>query len=121
MTGFESPGQAVFKLAANVRPLDPESTVFRGMLEGWVQQQRSRFPQESGTIAPRLALIRRMADFTGQYPLQWTPAEAEAFIAHLRSGSKPIMVSTARGYEISIKMFCAYISDPRYSWAGKCE
>nr|WP_316246525.1 tyrosine-type recombinase/integrase [Streptomyces sp. WAC01526] len=121
MTGIQSPGPAILELAENVRPLDPESTVFRAMLEGWARQQRARFLQESGTIAPRLALIRRMADFTGQYPWQWTPAEAEAFIAHLRSGTKPIMVSTARGYEISIQMFCAYISDPRYGWAGECE
>ncbi|WP_244177614.1 tyrosine-type recombinase/integrase [Streptomyces atriruber] len=31
------------------------------------------------------------------------------------------MVSTARGYEVSIQMFCAYISDPRYDWPKECE
>lgn len=35
-------------------------------------------------VEPRLRLVRRMAEFTGVYPWQWTPAEGEAFIAHLR-------------------------------------
>lgn len=117
----KSPEPAISELAGNVRPLDPEAAVFRAMLEGWARQQRARFLQESGTITPRLALIRRMAEFTGLYPWHWTPSEAEAFISHLRSGARPIMVSTARGYEISIQMFCAYISDARYRWLEECE
>ncbi|MFI5664834.1 tyrosine-type recombinase/integrase [Streptomyces sp. NPDC051684] len=117
----KSPEPTSFELSRNVRLLDPEATVFLAMLEGWARQQRARFLQESGTITPRLALLRRFADFTGLYPWQWTPAEAEAFISHLRSGVRPIMVSTARGYEISIQMFCAFVSDPRYGWPEECE
>ncbi|MDJ1135649.1 hypothetical protein [Streptomyces iconiensis] len=79
------------------------------------------FINRSGTITPRLALIRRMAEFTGLYSWHWTPAEAEAFTSHLRSGPKPIMVSTTRGYEIPIQMFCAYISDSRYGWLEERE
>lgn len=69
------------------------------MKEGWARQQSARFLQAS-TIQPRLRLIQRFEDFTGLYPWQWTPADGEAFIVHLRSGAKPIQLSTARSYEV---------------------
>lgn len=104
----------------NVVHLDPERAVFDGMLGGWRAQQIARFLKAS-TIAARERLVRRFADFTGMYPWQWTPAEAEAWISELRSGVKPLRVSTLRGYEIDIKMFCEYITDPRYPWLSECE
>jgi len=90
------------------------------MLGGWRAQQIARFLKAS-TIAARERLVRRFVDFTGMYPWQWTPAEAEAWISELRSGVKPLRVSTLRGYEIDIKMFCEYITDPRYPWLSECE
>lgn len=104
----------------NVVHLDPERAVFDGMLGGWRAQQIARFLKAS-TIAARERLVRRFVDFTGMYPWQWTPAEAEAWISELRSGVKPLRVSTLRGYEIDIKMFCEYITDPRYPWLSECE
>ncbi|MFD9503417.1 hypothetical protein [Streptomyces sp. NPDC060035] len=101
--------------------MDPEAAVFQAMLDGWGRQQRARFLQESGTIAPRLALVRRLADCANLYPWQWTPVEAEAFISHLRSGTRPIIVSAAHGYEILIQMFCAFVGDPRYGWPEERE
>lgn len=91
-----------------------------GMLDGWRVQQTARF-LKAPTIAARERLVRRFVDFTGMYPWQWTPAEAEAWISELRSGAKPLRVSTLRGYEIDIKMFCAYVTDPRYPWLSECE
>ncbi|MDX3523290.1 tyrosine-type recombinase/integrase [Streptomyces scabiei] len=120
-TMIEAPGSALLVLADGVVPLDPESTVFRAMLEGWACQQRARFLDERETIEPRLALVRRMVAFTGLYPWQWTPAEAEAFIGDLRSGPRPIMVSTARSYEITLQLFCAYLTDARYQWGRVCS
>ena len=35
--------------------------------------------------------------------------------------AKPLRLSTLRGYEIDIKMFCEYITDPRYPWLSECE
>ncbi|WP_244177615.1 hypothetical protein [Streptomyces atriruber] len=67
------PGSAVVELAGNVRPLDPEAAVFQAMLDGWARQQQARFLRESSTIVPRLALVRRLAEFSGLYPWQWTP------------------------------------------------
>ncbi|MFE7527324.1 tyrosine-type recombinase/integrase [Kitasatospora sp. NPDC057542] len=90
------------------------------MKEGWARQQSARF-LKSSTIDPRVRLIERLEEFTGQYPWQWTPADGEAFIAHLRSGSKPIQMSTARTYEVTIGLFLDYLLDSRYGWLHACE
>jgi integrase/recombinase XerC len=50
-------------------------------------------------------VVRRLGDFSGLYPWQWTPAEGEAFIAQLRSGARPAAMSTARSYETTIRLF----------------
>ncbi|WP_460802037.1 tyrosine-type recombinase/integrase [Microbacterium sp. GXF6406] len=106
--------------ARNVVHLDPESVVFEAMLEGWRAQQSARFLKES-TMKARERLVRRFVDFTGQYPWQWTAAEAEAWIAELRSGPQPLRLSSLRGYEIDLKMFCQYAADQRYPWVRECE
>lgn len=90
-------------LARNVVHLDPAPAVFEAMLGGWARQQSARF-LKSATIDARLALIRRAERFTGTYPWQWTPADGEAFIAGLRGGSAPIRLSTARSYEVTIRL-----------------
>lgn len=89
------------------------------MLQGWESQQRARFLRDI-TIVPRLRLVRRFVEFCGLYPWQWTPAEGEAWISDLRSGSSPLRLSTARNYEIDIRMFCEYLLDPRYGWVAEC-
>ncbi len=89
------------------------------MLRGWADQQRARFLREA-TIEPRLGLVRRFAAFTNLYPWQWQPAEVEAFFADLRSGPRPLAVSTARGYQVTLRLFCDYITDGRYGWASTC-
>src|ERR1019366_2259470 len=82
------PGAARLALADRVVNLDPASAVVEG---------------------------RRCAAFTNQYPGQWEPAEAEAFITH-----SPVAVSTARNYQNTLRLFCGYASDARYGWAAKC-
>ncbi|WP_246643007.1 MULTISPECIES: tyrosine-type recombinase/integrase [Streptomyces violaceusniger group] len=89
------------------------------MREGWARQQSARFLR-STTIDPRLRLIERLEEFTGLYPWQWMPADGEAFIAHLRSGSSPIQMSTARSYEVTIGLFLEYLLDARYGWIEVC-
>ncbi|WP_102914277.1 hypothetical protein [Streptomyces cahuitamycinicus] len=97
MERVDLPGSARMVLVDNVVPLDPEPQLFEAMLEGWARQQRVRYLKKE-TIDRRLALVRRMSRFSGQYPWQWTASEIEAFIDDLRSGSHPIKVSTARGH-----------------------
>lgn len=119
---LEAPGAAHLVLADGVVHLDPEQAVFQAMLAGWERQQRSRFLNDA-TIGPRLVLLRRMAVFTNSYPWQWEPADGEDFITHLRSAGRkrPIVVSTARGYELSITLFMQYVTDPRYGWPAECS
>jgi site-specific recombinase XerD len=112
-------GSATKTFAPNVRHLDPETATFAAMLEGWAVQQRTRFLKAS-TVTARLDVVRRFAEFSNQYPWQWQPAEAEAFFESLRSGSRPLAVSTARSYQNSLRMFCDYIVDVRYGWAAEC-
>ncbi|MET7571277.1 tyrosine-type recombinase/integrase [Streptomyces sp. NPDC005492] len=113
-------GSVRLELVEDVALLDPATAVFEAMLSAWARQQRARFLQESQTIAPRIALVRRLAAFSGQYPWEWQPAEAEAFISHLRSASRPVAVSTARGYEVVLRLFCAFVTDSRYGWPAEC-
>ncbi|MCO1575547.1 tyrosine-type recombinase/integrase [Crossiella sp. SN42] len=107
-------------LAGNVVHLAPEKAGFEAMLEGWARQQAARFLKTS-TIEARLRLVRRMEEFTNAYPWQWTPADGEAFIAHLRGGDNGIKLTTARTYEVEIGLFVNYLLDGRYDWARVCQ
>lgn len=90
------PGAAHPELVDGVVHLDPKPAMLEAMLVGWARQQQTRFLSEAGTIQPRIALVRRFVEFTNAYPWEWRPADAEAFIALLRSpnGRKPIAMST---------------------------
>ena len=71
------PGSATLLLVPGMAHLDPQRAVFEAMLDGWALQQRSR-NLKGKTIAPRLALIQRLAVFSNQYPWQRPSAEVEA-------------------------------------------
>jgi integrase/recombinase XerD len=114
------PGAAHLTLAAGVMHLDPASAVFEGMLEGWKRQQQTRFLKWESTIKPRLSLVRRFAAFTGQYPWEWEPAEAEAFFAQIRADNPGFTMSSGRQYQNSLRMFMDFICDPRYGWLPAC-
>jgi site-specific recombinase XerD len=116
------PGAAHLTLAEKVVYLDPAPALFEAMLEGWKTQQLSRFLKWKGTIKPRLELVRRFAAFTNDYPWAWQPEDAEAFFASLRSTSRsrPVVMSTARGYQTYLRLFLSYATDPRYRWPAVC-
>ncbi|WP_376744837.1 site-specific integrase [Rhodococcus opacus] len=116
----DRPGVAHLVLAPGVAHLDPETTVFGAMLDGWAAQQCARFLQPA-TIEQRRALLRRLAEFTNDYPWNWQCADLEEFIASCRRGTKPIVVSTARIYEITLRQFLTYVTDPRYGWPQECR
>src|ERR1700694_918221 len=112
-------GAAHLVLVPGVAHLDPESAVSEAILEGWALQQRPRF-LKAETISSRLRLARRVTEFVNEYPWQWQAADVEAFIDSCRNRAEPIVVSTARLYETTLRMFLQYVSDPRYGWAGEC-
>ncbi|MGH3183465.1 MAG: tyrosine-type recombinase/integrase [Streptosporangiaceae bacterium] len=115
-------GSASLELVDGVVHLDAKGAMMEAMLQGWARQQRARFLNEQGTIKPRLSMVRRLADFTNLYPWEWQPADAEAFISHLRSPnrSRPVVMSTGRGYETTLALFMSFIIDGRYGWAAEC-
>jgi len=113
------PGSVASALLSGVAHLDPSAAVFNAMLDGWATQQRTRFLKAS-TVTARVDLVRRFAEFSNEYPWQWRPAEVEAFFDALRFGDRPLAVSTARGYQNSLRMFCDYILDARYGWVVEC-
>jgi len=112
-------GAAHLVLVDRVVHLDPAAAVFEAMLEGWARQQRVRF-LKADTIKRRTDLVRRLASFSNQYPWQWGASELEAFIVHLRAGSRPIVVSTARAYLTELRLFMEYVTDSRYGWPSVC-
>ncbi|MGW1620113.1 hypothetical protein [Streptomyces sp. NPDC002172] len=114
-------GAAHLMLVDGISYMDPAPAVFEAMLEGWTKQQRARFLKWEGTIKPRLSLVRRFAEFSNQYPWQWQPAEFEAFIDHLRTKTPTFTVSSGRNYQNHLRLFCEFITDPRYGWMSVCQ
>lgn len=116
------PGAAHLELINGVVHLDPKAAVLEAMVAGWIRQQRTRFLSEEGTIKPRVALLRRLVDYTNSYPWEWQPADVEEFISHLRSQNRarPIVMSTGRGYAVTLSLFMAYVTDRRYGWPELC-
>ncbi len=59
--------------------------------------------------------MRRFARFSGQYPWEWDPPEVEAFFASMKAAP-----STVRNYQVTLRMFCEYVTDARYGWPARC-
>jgi len=107
-------------LVEGVAHIDPMAAVFQAMIDGWTAQMLSRGLKRN-TIDSRLWLVRRFATYTNEYPWQWQPSDLDSFSAALRSGSTPVKLSTLRGYEANLSVFCNYVCDARYGWAAVCE
>lgn len=108
-------GSASQLLPAGVGHLDPQAAVFAAMVDGWRIQMESRGLKKS-TINGRLALVSRFAAYSNEYPWTWTAEDLEAFSADLRSGIKPVSISTLRNYQNERRLFHEYLLDPRYAW-----
>jgi len=113
------PGAAHLVLAADVAYLEPETAAFTAMVDGWALQQRTRFLKPA-TISSRLTLGRRVAAFTNEYPWRWQAPDVEGFIDGCRNQAQPIVPSTGRLYEQTLRMFLDYATDPRYGWPATC-
>lgn len=114
------PGSAGLVLVEGVVHLDEPAAVFAAMVDGWERQQKSRMLGES-TIGPRTALLRRFADFAESYPWSWTPGDVEDFTISLTSGASRLAPATIRGYHLTLRMFCDYVTDSRYEWPRQCR
>jgi site-specific recombinase XerD len=101
--------------------LDEPAAVFEAMLSGWANQQKSRMLADV-TVSARLALLRRFAAFAESYPWAWTAADVEDFTVWLTStGGRRLAPATIRGYHLTLRMFCDYLTDARYEWPRQCR
>lgn len=114
------PGSSRLVLLDGVVHLDEERAVFEAMLTGWSRQQRSRMLGDT-TVLMRERLVRRFTEFAESYPWAWSPADVEDFTISLTSGTQRLALSTIRGYHLSLRMFCDYLTDSRYEWARQCR
>ncbi len=91
---------------------------FEHVLTGW---KRAQFTQNftERTVARRLRLVIRFADFAGKYPWEWAPSDADEYFDHLR-GVGNVSQETARAYQSDIALFCAYATSERYEWNQTC-
>lgn len=113
------PGSAGLQLAGGVPLLRPDEQVFSAMLAGWRNQQLARNLAVL-TIAGRELKVRAFVRHANAYPWQWTAQLADEWLADLRSVSG-CALSTVRGYQNAVQLFCGYVTDPAYGWAGECE
>lgn len=113
-------GVSPLRQLRNVRALDEGRFVFEAMLSGWPDQQSSRGLAER-TIGSRELVVRRFEEFAGRYPWEWLPGDLEDFMTQAKSRQRPATPSTIRGYHSIIRLFCDYLTDPRYRWAADCE
>jgi len=118
---WELPGSAPRLFVAGAVPLlRAEEQVFEAMLEGWRDQQLSRNLNRT-TIDDRLQLVRRFQRFTNEWPWHWRPGDVEDFSAELRDRRPGGALSTIRGYQSHLRLFCEYAADPRYEWTAVSE
>lgn len=106
-------------LVDGVPLLHPEPQVFESMLTGWRNQMLAR-NLSAATIRARLNQVRAFADHAAAFPWEWSPALADEWFADLRA-IRHCSRSTVRGYQVAVRGFCDYLTDPAYGWAGECE
>jgi len=112
-------GCAQLELVSGVAHLRPEDATFEAMLHGFRAQQASRGLRPE-TIEGRERLVRRFAETTNEYPWRWGPAHVEEWTLSLVT-EKHLAPSTIRGYQVDLRLFSDYLTDPRYGWVAACE
>src|SRR5665213_181123 len=119
MARGELAGSAQLELVSGVAQLRPEDAMFEAMLRGWRAQQVAR-GLRAETIEARERLVRRFAAEANEYPWRWGPRHVEEWTLCL-TGEKHLAPSTIRGYQVDLRLFGDYLTDPRYGWAHSCE
>ena len=115
----ELAGSARLVLVDGVALLHPEDQVFKAMLLGWRNQGLARNLAPS-TVQAREAQVRAFAAHANLFPWQWTAQVADEWFGDLRSVRRCTR-STVRGYQVAVRGFCNYLTDPAYGWAAVCE
>ena len=113
-------GSAGRELAQGVRLLHPEDAVLEAMLSGWAKRQRGGLGNQPDTIKAHLRHVRALVKFSNEYPWKWTAAHMDEWSADLVEAGR-LAKSTIRQYQMSIALFCEYITSPHYQWADACQ
>jgi site-specific recombinase XerD len=114
-----APGAAGLHVVAGLALLRPEEQVFAAMLEGWGSQQLAR-NLAPGTVEGRQRAVRAFAAHAGAYPWAWTPQMVDEWCTDLRTVRR-LRRSTLRSYQVAVRLFCAYLTDPAYDWPQQCQ
>ncbi|MFD9375156.1 tyrosine-type recombinase/integrase [Streptomyces sp. NPDC059999] len=98
----------------------PEDSVFEGMLSGFEKQQRGGRRLAAKTISGREGQLRQFSLFTNEYPWNWTSSHMDEWMTSLIS-EKGLAHSTLRSYQLTVRLFCDFLTSPAYGWAEECE
>jgi integrase/recombinase XerC len=114
-----TPGVAGLHVVAGLPLLRPEEQVFAAMLDGWGSQQLAR-NLAPGTVQGRQRAVRAFAAHAGAWPWAWTPQMVDEWCTDLRTVRR-LRRSTLRSYQVAVRLFCAYVTDPAYQWLQQCQ
>lgn len=104
---------------AGVALLHPQEQVFDAMLGGWRNQQLAR-RLAFATVEQRQRQVRAFAVHAQAYPWFWTSALVDEWMTDLRA-VRGLRASTLRSYQIALRLFAQYVTDPAYGWPVECE
>ncbi|WP_198417013.1 tyrosine-type recombinase/integrase [Cryobacterium sp. TMS1-13-1] len=88
------------------------------VLTGWKRQQYTKnFVAQ--TITRRINRVLDFCDFTGKFPWEWMPTDADEYFSHLVN-VKGLVQETIRAYQSDISLFCDYATSDSYPWNETC-
>ncbi len=109
---------ATLHVVPGVAILRPAATVFEQTLEGFAAHLRARGAKQA-TVTGRVRIARQVQAFAGAYPWEpvWTASLFDRWSASL-AGS--VSGSTLRGYQVALRAYLVYLTDPAYEWERVC-
>lgn len=102
----------------SVRGDDLAERTLEEMLGGWRNQQLAR-NLAFATISGREAQIRRLVAESGEYPWHWSAQLVDDWLGDQRA-VRHLRRSTIRAKAVTVRLFCAYVTDPSYGWSEEC-
>ena len=111
-------GSARLVLLDGVALLRPDEQVFEAMLEGWRNQGLAR-NLAPATVTARERQVRAFQAHSGVFPWAWRSEHADEWFADLRAVHHCTR-STVRGYQVAVRGFCSFVTDPAYGWVEQC-
>jgi site-specific recombinase XerD len=112
-------GSAELYLAPGVAFISEGDAVFGAMLTGWGMQQLGGRGLGEKYVVNGGRLIRRFAEFSGDWPWEWSAHDFDEWMTDLVSRRK-LAPSTLRKYQNYVRDFCNYITSEHYGWASEC-